>query len=57
VDEIINYSGHDSRYSDEIFRIDSLSLEGAKGSIRYQGRQAMTQFVESKRGTYLIRYR
>jgi hypothetical protein len=57
VAEITNYSGHDRQSDDSLFHIDSLSLDGARGSAKYQGRQAMTQFVDTDGGTYVIRYR
>lgn len=57
VAEIINYPGHDSHHSDSRFQIDSLSLDGARGHAKYQGRQAVTQFLNTRGGTYLITYR
>ena len=53
---IMNYSGHESEHSDSRFHIASLSLDGAKGSVRYEGRQALTQFIESD-AMYIIRYK
>ena len=47
VADIINYPGHDSESSDVRFHITSLSLEGTRGSVKYEGRQALTQFRES----------
>jgi hypothetical protein len=55
VADIMNYSGHESEYSESRFPIASLSLNGARGSVSYEGRQAMTQFVKSD-SAYLIKY-
>ena len=57
VAQMMNYPGHDSQYSDASFQIDSLSLEGARGSAKFQGRQAMTQFLNARGGTFVITYR
>ena len=53
---IMNYSGRESEHCDSRFHIASLSLDGAKGSVRYEGRQALTQFIESD-AMYIIRYK
>ena len=57
VARMLNYPGHESQYSDSSFYIDGLSLDGSKGSAKYQGRQALTQFVSDGGCTYVIRYR
>ena len=57
VARMLNYPGHESRHSDSSFYIDALSLDGSKGSAKYQGRQALTQFVSNGGCTYVIRYR
>ena len=53
---IMNYSGRESEHSDSRFHIARLRLDGAKGSVRYEGRQALTQFIESD-AMYIIRYK
>lgn len=57
VARLSNYSGHESQSGDSGFNIDSISLDGAKGSMKYQGRQALTQFIDDGSCTYVIRYR
>jgi hypothetical protein len=56
VDRISNYPGHASEHSDSYFHIANISLTGAKGSVIYEGRQALTQFREQSDGLYVIRY-
>jgi hypothetical protein len=56
VAEVMNYSGHESEHSESKFDIASLRLEGVRGTVKYEGRQALTQFIESD-SMYIIRYR
>ena len=55
VADITNYPGHDSEHTDLYFHISSLSLTGARGSVKYEGRQALTQFKGSET-LYVITY-
>ncbi len=55
VDFTYNYRGHNSENSEVHFDIESLSITGEKGAMRFEGRQAQTQFkVES--GDYILIY-
>lgn len=56
VADITNYPGHDSENTDLYFHISSLSLAGARGSVKYEGRQALTQFKGSET-LYTITYK
>lgn len=53
---IMNYSGRESEHCDSRFHIASLSLDGAKGSLKYEGRQALTHLIESD-AMYILRYK
>ena len=56
VADITNYPGHDSEHTDLYFHISSLSLAGTRGSVKYEGRQALTQFKGSET-LYIITYK
>jgi hypothetical protein len=56
IEREINYRGHEKESEGEFLQIESLSLQGAKGIARFEGRQALTQFKENN-GDYLIVYR
>jgi len=55
VERTTNYQGHSSEYSDQKFNIASINLNGVRGSINLEGRQAQTQF-QSKQYYYEIVY-
>lgn len=55
VDYAYNYRGHHSESSELHFDLEALSIKGAKGEMRLEGRRAQTQFkLES--GAYVITY-
>ena len=56
VDYTFNYRGHNSESSELHFDLEALSITGAKGTMRLEGRQTQTQFQEHESGDYVIAY-
>lgn len=51
----MTYTGHHSARND-FFKIKTLNLSGTRGAVRYEGRQALTQFREESESLYSIIY-
>jgi len=49
------YTGHHST-DNNFFKIKTLNLSGTRGTARYEGRQALTQFREESESLYTIIY-
>lgn len=48
-----NYTGHDS----EDFDIEMISLSGSSGKLRFEDKEAQTQFKKQDNGNYVIFYK
>src|ERR1041384_8380762 len=47
VSQSANYTGHEDIHSEDNFYVEEISITGAKGTVRLEGRQAQTHFIKS----------
>jgi hypothetical protein len=55
VSQSANYPGHEDVNSEDNFYLESISITGAKGAVRLEGRQAQTHFMKES-DDYVLTY-
>jgi hypothetical protein len=55
VSQAANYTGHEDVHSEDNFYVEEISITGAKGTVRLEGRQAQTHFIKAA-DNYVLTY-